>query len=83
MSVRIRSALPSGRLCSDALARLRQRATVHIDILLALASLGLAVWESRRARRGDRNARVFVIFLICAVAFKAFAVRGLSVGAGQ
>ena len=57
---------------------------VHTDTLLALVSLGLALWEARRARRGDRNARwLFVVFLVCAVAFTAFALRGWSAGAGR
>ena len=50
---------------------------VHIDTVMALASLGMAVWEARRVRRGERHARaLFVLFLACAAGFTAFAVHG-------
>ena len=58
--------------------------SVHADTLLALASLALAVWESRRVRRGERHARtLFVLFLACAVGFTVFAAHDWLSGAKQ
>ena len=50
---------------------------MHVDIIMALASLGMATWEARRVRRGERYGRpLFVIFIACAIGFTAYAVHG-------